>query len=306
MKLALSILVVALIATSASAYTYIWSGAVSNLWVIPGNWTPIDGGTTIPQTSGDTAGFLASASVNTNLLTSLPNVSITGTLSLSVPTGTLQSPNGTVISGAGGLEIASGKVRFNQGASPNTFAGGLQVDSGATAFVSGGGEVIVPAAGGLTFNGGKVQWLADNVVADTCPVIWKAGTINFSTDIETMGTLQVLGNGSWNDIPGVSIHFANSSALAWTPGRMITIDYPAAVNDMTSIGDIYFGTNASALTAAQLADLQFDPVDPNTWNSWGTYYPAGLDANGRLIAVPEPMTMSLLLVGGLVGLIRRK
>ena len=42
------------------------------------------------------------------------------------------------------------------------------------------------------------------------------------------------------------------------------------------------------------------------YDATGNYFPAALDSTGKLVMVPEPMTLSLLLVGGIAGLIRRR
>jgi hypothetical protein len=137
MKLAITALVLALVASSAMASSYLWNGSVSGQWIVAGNWTPIDGGSTFPQTGGDTAIFFSDASVTTTGLIALPNVNVTGTLSLNIPSGVLASPNYTSITGPGGLKVASGNMKFNQGDASNTYAGGLEINTGGKVEVSG-------------------------------------------------------------------------------------------------------------------------------------------------------------------------
>jgi hypothetical protein len=317
MKLAITALVVALVASSAMASSYLWNGSVSSQWIIAGNWTPIDGGTSFPQTGGDNAIFFDSASVTTTGLVALPNVNITGTLSLTVPSGTLSSPNGTVISGPGALKVAAGLIRFNQGAAPNTFAGGLEVANGAKILLS-GGDQIVPA-GGLTLDGSatNLQMMSGDRIVDTCPLIFNGPTpgtgdpqINWSDVSETLGVIRLQASGSMNALnfgggDACNIHFADSSAVDWSTGGKLVIKYLAGTN-LDNAGNIYVGNSASGLTPAQLAKVSFAEMSNSTWSDDGNYYPAAIAADGRLYPVPEPMTLSLLLVGGIAGLIRRR
>jgi hypothetical protein len=317
MKLAITVLVVALVASSAMASQYLWNGSVSGQWIVPANWTPIDGGTTFPQTGGDTAIFFSDASVTTTALSALPNINVTGTLSLTCPA-QISSPNGTTIDGPGGLKLVSGKIGFNQGSAPNTFAGGFEIGDGAKIFVSGGDQII--PGGGLTLDGysmTNMQLMTSDRIVDTCPLILNGPTqgtgdpqINWSDYTETLGVLKLKASGSMNDLnfgggDACNIHFADSSAVDWSTGGKLVIKYLAG-STTDNAGNIYVGNSASALTAAQLAKITFAEMGNSTWSDDGNYYPAALDANGRLYPVPEPMTLSLLLVGGIAGLIRRR
>jgi hypothetical protein len=298
------------------ASQYLWNGSVSGQWIIAAHWTPIDGGSSFPQTGGDTAIFFSDASVTTTSLTSLPNINVTGTLSLNCPA-QVSSPNGTTITGPGGLKLASGKIAFNQGSAPNTFEGGLEIADGAKIFLS-GSDQIVPA-GGLTLDGSatNLQMMAADRIVDTCSLILNGPVpgpgdpqINWSDQSETLGVLKLKASGSMNDLnfgggDACNIHFADSRNVDWSTGTKFVIKYLAG-STIDNAGNIYVGSSASALTAAQLAKITFAEMGTSTWSDDGNYYPAALDANGRLYPVPEPMTLSLLLVGGVAGLIRRR
>jgi len=299
MKFAITALVVALVAVSASASTYIWNGSVSNVWSVVANWTPTDGGTTFPQGAGQTAIFTSSAAVSSSGLTALPSINVTGVLDITIPSGTLQSPNGTTIDGTGSL-ILRGATKFNQGGAPNTLSGGIDLRSG-KASIS-GGDTIIPA-GGLTLSGGTMQMLSGDRIADTCQLIFNsagAGMINWGGNNETMGTVKLLNKGAMNALAGV-IHFADSSAVDWSAGTSLRVEYLASAG----LGAIYFGSSSGGLTAAQLAKITLAEMD-DSYNDTGNYYLAGLDETGKLVIAPEPMTLSLLLVGGIAGLIRRR
>jgi hypothetical protein len=304
MKLAITALVVALVASSAMASSYLWNGSTSSQWIVPANWTPIDGGTTFPQTGGDTAIFFSSASVTTTALSSFPNINVTGTLSLTMPA-QVNSPNGTAITGPGGLKIVSGIVKFNEGSTPNSFAGGIEVAAGGKIIAS-GSDKIVPA-GGLTLSGGNAQIQADDAIVNNCPLILNSGgsgEFNFATNATTMGTVQLLKNGNLDCYYGSVVHFADSSAVDWSAGTWLNVQFLASEKAGAGIGSMYFGSSASGLTPAQLAKVRFAELD-GSYNQTGNFFPAGLDATGKLIMVPEPMTISLLLVG-VASLIRRR
>jgi len=305
MKFAITAIVVALVATSAMASSYLWNGSVSNVWSVAGNWTPLDGGTAFPQGAGNTGVFLGDASVNTTGLAALPSLNLTGTLSLTIPSGTLQSPNNTTVDGTGGLKILAGKIKFLQGSAGNTFGGGLEIAGGTAKAMISGGDKIIPASG-LKMTSGVLQFMADNAVVDTAPVNFSGGEVNFSTTTETLGVVTVGGNGIISDYNfggGDESHtyFANSSGATWTPGAVLGIEYLAS----GGYGNIYFGTDATGLTADQLAQIQFKPMDDN-WDFTGEAFPAALAADGKLVIAPEPMTLSLMLVGGIASLIRRR
>jgi hypothetical protein len=78
------------------------------------------------------------------------------------------------------------------------------------------------------------------------------------------------------------VDFANSSALNWT-GAILNL-----LNWDPSIDKLRFGTDATGLTSAQLATIEFNGSGLGS---------AQLNANGYVV-VPEPSTALLLLVGG--------
>jgi hypothetical protein len=67
------------------------------------------------------------------------------------------------------------------------------------------------------------------------------------------------------------------------------------------VDQIFFGSDSTALTQAQLSQIKF--ANPSGFNP-GTYSAALLN-NGELVAVPEPGSAALLL-GGLGLLLRRR
>jgi len=307
MKLGITVLVVALIASSAMGYSYLWNGSVSSNWIVAGNWTPLDGGTTFPTGAGNTAVFLSDASVVTTGLAALPSLNITGTLSVTHTATVLQSPNGTTIDGTGTFKLLGGTMKSNQGGAANTIAGGFIIQGGKIQ-VSGGDQIIVNS---LTMSGGTMQMLAGDRIADTCPLIFNsggAGMINWGggDQTETLGTVQLLNQGAMNALNANIINFADSSAVDWSSGVKLRIEYLQSNYEGPGIGQLIFGNSASGLTAAQLAKIEFAEMNDG-FDDTGNYYPAQILSTGQVVPlVPEPMTLSLLLVGGIAGLIRRR
>jgi hypothetical protein len=131
------------------------------------------------------------------------------------------------------------------------------------------------------------------------------GWVNWGAEAEQLGVLTVSGMGAdFNDYIDFTagVHFADSHLATWNGALEIDFSSSAAPNLADAVGNLYIGTNASGLTPAQLATVFFADDDFGD----AVTYPAALDANGRLYPVPEPMTLSLLLAGGIASLIRRR
>lgn len=314
MKFAITALVVALVATNAMAFSYLWIGPVGGQWITAANWTPLDGGTTFPQGTPDSAVFLSSAAITTTGLVNLPTMNLTGTLDLTIPSGVLLSPNGTTIDGSGGIIMrgtGAGGIKFNQGGAANTFSGGIDLRSGKAQLS--GGDTIFPSA--VTLSGGTMQMLEGDRIADGSPLIFNsggAGMINWSDVNETMGTVKLQAAGAMNSLnfgggDMSTIHFADSHLVDWSTGTTLRIEYLASggATPVLATGNIYFGIHETGLQASQLAKIQWAEMDDN-FDDTGNYYACGIDSVGRIFPIPEPLTLSLLLVGGIAGLIRRR
>ncbi len=206
------------------------------------------------------------------------------------------------LTGSGGVvKDGPGYMQFEAYANTNTGltwikAGRLNLD------LTKGMQAI--GAGGLKMTGGRLQYASGtgggNNIDDTCPLDLSGGAeLTLAGASETVGVLTLSGNATgWGNNNGLdAVHFANSSAATWAPGAVFTITtYNASLP-----GKYYFGTDTTGLTADQLAQVRFvdgvtSAVSPAMWDPSGS---------GLVVPAPEPMTISLLVVGGL-ALLRRK
>ena len=94
--------------------------------------------------------------------------------------------------------------------------------------------------------------------------------------------------------PRARLHFAASSAVAWTPGAMLSITNWNGSNSVNS--RIYFGVDASGLNASQLAQIQF--INPGGYAPG--VYPARLLSTGELVPAGPPFLQSARYSSGLI------
>ncbi len=151
---------------------------------------------------------------------------------------------------------ATGTVNFT-----NTISGtgGIQKISPGLARLSASNSYT----GTTTINAGTLQYGITNAIADNSNIILNGGrmstgaTTGFS---DTVGTLQLTDNstialGSGNHI----LTFAASNAVAWTPGRTLTIT--GWTNSCTG-AKVFVGNNKTGLTLSQLAQITFQGFGP--------------------------------------------
>ena len=101
-------------------------------------------------------------------------------------------------------------------------------------------------------------------MANFAALVLKGGTVSVSDSSSvTMQTLRLAGSATINlgtGSGGAVLHFANSSAVAWNVSTLTITSW----NGSTSGGGsdrIYFGTDATGLSAAKLAQIKW--VTPN-------------------------------------------
>ena len=192
----------------------------------------------------------------------------------------------TLASGVSTLTIGNGTHLSSQ----ITIAGAIGGSGGSLVVNGTTGKLIVTNSSntynGSTTVGGTSRLVlgAANAIASSSGVVLSGGTLDPDGLNQTMGATSTLGMTASSTIDYVAgaseVDFANSSAASWT--GLLNLN-----NWDFSSTKLRFGTNASGLTAAQLAQIEFNG---------GGLGVAQLDADGYV--VPEPTTVALLVLGG--------
>lgn len=205
---------------------------------------------------------------------------------------------GTTTTGTWNLGTFNTNIRNNGVSTHLTIAGAMSGTGGVVTFSgANGGTINLNAVNSYTGNtvigssGDTAVTVAlgvANAIASSANVTMAGGTLNLGGFNHTMtGTTLGLTANSTIDFTGSSsVSFANSSALSWTG----TLDLANWVAGTTTL---QIGTDATGLTAAQLADIEFNGIDLGD---------AGINASGDIYIVPEPSSLALGLLGGLGGL----
>ena len=193
------------------------------------------------------------------------------------------------------ISLAAGTTLTIDQSSNTTFGNGAV--NTLTSAISGSGSVIKAGAGtltltsfnsftgGLTISGGQVHFMPPGSTTLNAPVTLNGGTLGTSGIGNynlTFGTVQLTDN-STIDADTASTYvlkFAASNAIAWTPGKMLTIThwsgtYSGATGTRCKI---FVGTTASGLTSAQLAQIVFD-------DGLGHIFTAMQLSNGEIVPV---------------------
>ncbi len=190
-----------------------------------------------------------------------------------------------VVSGPGGLSVNGGTTTLG-GAAANTLAGLHTVTAGTLALGKPAGKNAI--AGNISVAGGAVlRWNAADQIANAA-MVTLAGTLDFAGSAETLGALQLSGSGEMRMGGGsAAVHFASSSAQTWT-GSLVIRQW-----DGGSEG-VFFGANATGLTAGQLAQISF--ADPAGYAP-GTH-PARILATGEVVPDAAPADYVTIPAGG--------
>ncbi len=184
----------------------------------------------------------------------------------------LSTGRGDII-GVGGLTKSGAGTLTLGGTNANTYSGGTIINAGA---------ILAAKANALGSSSASLQL--------------NGGTFNTGGKNQAIGTLNLTSSATLDLGTGASaLTFANSSAIAWGEGTFHILNWT------TNVDSIRFGTTSSGLTSTQLSQIVFDDV-PGFWST-------AIDANGFIVPVPEPSTVTLSLLGGFglaIAIRRRK
>lgn len=236
-----------------------------------------------------TASITLSSSVqNVRSLYTITDTSATGTITIGLGTtqlyinqdtntvfGSGSSRQNTYINGIGSLYKA-GTGRLSLATTALTLPGGFNIAAGELN--------LCPKNGSSSTLGG-----ADTLSGGNLTTTGTKARQSFN-----MGTL-VVANDATIDLGTDSTHslkFSNSSSMTWTTGKTLTIRHWVGLYNGTAgtVGRIFFGTNASGLTTAQLAQISF--IDTS-----GNVYQAKLLSNGELVPLAPTLTTTSALYG---------
>ena len=288
MKNIISIAFLLLLGMTTKAQFYIGTG--ENIHVVNGG---------LLYTNDNVSG---AGSINVNLSTTEAKGSISG-VTINAVNGTMKMSGSAdqVVAGVRYVDNAINRL-FNHNTTSITIDGKVIVSD--TLFMNTTGTPLIKMPTGDTLllsavvkNGGEFQLnggvlhLNPSALDYSCTAKVKGdgGTLSTLNIIEnrdiTFGTFNLSTTATFNleTINNHIVRFANSSAISWA-GTQLTINGWQGAFDGTSgtVGKIYFGTSASALTAAQLEKIRFYD---------GTYYyDATLLSTGELVPAANSIT----------------
>jgi len=312
-----------------------WSSSVADTeWTTNSSGVAADGTYAWGSTSG--SAYYAGAGLTANFGGDAGTVSVSGTVetrhgirieaayTISSGTVSLAGANATAntvevttgntgtvtaaLSGSNGL-TKSGEGTLVLQADNSALTGAVAVTNGtlqanATNALGGATSVTVSTGGSFLIS-------EDNAVNNSASVTLAGGTLAMGgTTTDTVGTLTLTAN-SIIDLGTFSgnLIFANSSAINWTGGTMLSIWNWNGTNMYgTSYGagdrHIFVGNSSAGLTQNQLNSISFYSDSGNSFIGTGF-----IDSTGEIGAVPEPeaiITATVLLAGIGVYWLRRR
>jgi autotransporter-associated beta strand protein len=202
----------------------------------------------------------------------------------------------------------SNTVTFS-GSSANTYSGTTTVIQGTLALSKSAGVNAI-AGSSLTVNnsGSVVLWNNDNQINDSTAVTLNGGKLNTQGHSESSGSYNnlsgspsagmgalTLQSSSIIDLGTAStgghtiLAFADSHSQTWT-GTLKIYNWTGipAVGD--GVDQLFFGSNASGLTASQLSSIQFYSDSGSTFLGTGMFAIDGLTSDGEVVPIPESNT----------------
>jgi hypothetical protein len=212
-------------------------------------------------------------------------------------------------SGNWSLGANNAQIRSSGGStSPLTISGAI-TGSGNVAFSANNNSAIILTGGNSYFGtttvgvGGTPVTLklgAQDTISTSSSVIMAGGTLDPGGFHHSLsGTLGLTASSTLDYTSGAAeMDYANSSSVAWTAAQTLNLKSTTGGNWNLSGDELEVGTDATGLTAPQLAEIEFNGTDLGD---------AGIDPNGFVYdtvqPTPEPSTLALGLLGAL-GLMR--
>lgn len=145
-------------------------------------------------------------------------------------------------------------------------------------------------SGATTVVSGRLQLGRANQIPDASKLVLNGGTFDTGGFSDTMGALILGGNATidFGTTNTVSLVFGDSHLELWGVGTLTITNFTVGADTLR------FGTDASALTVGQLAQISFNGV------------PASISSTGFVQPIPEPGVPAMILSGlGLLGFYRR-
>lgn len=253
-----------------------------------GSWNGFTGSIALGGTGGYRFfGNTGSADVAFDLGTRGISVRSTAT---GITLGSLTGQAGSSLNGSGGG--ATQAVTYTIGAKnlSTAFAGTINNGTGLTSLTKVGTGTLTLSGtntytGTTTISAGTLALGANDVFANTSPIVLNGGTLAAATFTDTLGTLDLDANSSITFGTGGMFIFADSSSLESAWGTFTLSIGGNFVNGSS----IRFGTTGGGLTPAQLALININGLA------------ATIDSNGYLSAVPEPASFAALAGLGMLG-----
>ncbi|MGH6643119.1 MAG: beta strand repeat-containing protein, partial [Bradyrhizobium sp.] len=214
--------------------------------------------------------------------------------------GAVNVSTAAISDGAGGGKIALSQTGAGTTtlSFANTFTGTTTVSAGTLVANASTGQAL-GATTGVTISGGTLLLGQNEQINNVAPMTLSGGTFATGGLSETLGTLTLSGSSVIN-LGGLAsiIHFADSSALAWS-GTLSIYNW----NGLQTGGgtdQVYFGNTASGLAGLQLGNINIYSDGGGTLLGTGA-----LLSNGELVfaAIPEPQTYAFFVSGLLLSLI---